>query len=552
MYARIKKSGRYEYLQICESKREGKKVRQRVIATLGRMDRLTATGDVEKLVRSLAKYSEQVLMILSGRSDARAVNFRIGPALIFERLWEQSGIKKVLEGLLSNRQFSFSVERALFLTVLHRLFISGSDRFCERWRRDYRIEGVDELQLQHLYRAMAWLGEELSDQSLATPQALPFSPRCSKDLVEEELFSFQRDLFSGLELVFFDTTSIYFEGRGGKQLGRRGHSKDHRSDLHQMVVGVVLDETARPLCCEMWPGNTADVNTLIPVMERIKHRFGVQHFCVVADRGMISKASIETLIDEQHDLTYILGARMRKVSEIKEVLFAHQDLDSYQEVYPQSQRSKAPAPLRVKEVWVDERRYILCYNSKQARKDAAAREAILESLREKIGSNSSTLVGNKGYRKYIKVNKDSFEIDEEKIAQEAIFDGKWVLQSNLERPAEEIALKYKDLWQVEDAFRDIKSTFETRPIFHQIDQSIRGHVFCSFLALILRKELEQRLENFGCDFEWADIKQDLSALQETIITENGKTLAIRSKCQGVCGNIFQAVGVTLPPTIREL
>ncbi len=362
MYTRIKKSGRYEYLQICESKREGKKVRQRVIATLGRMDRLTVKGDVEKLVRSLAKYSNQVLLILSGKSDAKAVNFKIGPALIFERLWQESGIKEVLEQQLANRKHTFSVERALFLTVLHRLFISGSDRFCERWRRDYRVEGVDALQLHHLYRAMGWLGEELSDQSAA----LPFSPRCSKDLVEEQLFSFQRDLFSSLEMVFFDTTSIYFEGRGGQKLGRRGHSKDHRPDLPQMVVGVVLDDKGKPLCCEMWPGNTADVSTLIPVMERIKERFGVQHFCVVADRGMISKGSITTLVDEQHGLPYILGARMRKVKEIREALLTHQDIDSYKEVYPESRQSKAPAPLRVKEVSVDDRRYVLCYNSKQA------------------------------------------------------------------------------------------------------------------------------------------------------------------------------------------
>ncbi len=119
-------------------------------------------------------------------------------------------------------------------------------------------------------------------------------------------------------------------------------------------------------------------------------------------------------------------------------------------------------------------------------------------------------------------------------------------------PAKEIALKYKELWQVEHAFRDMKSVFETRPIFHKTNETIRGHVFCSFLALVLRKELERRLENKGYDFEWAAIKQDLSALQETIIEENGQTLSIRSECQGVCGNIFQAVGVAIPPTIREL
>jgi len=548
MYTRIKKSGRYEYLQICESKREGKKVRQRVIATIGRLDQLKAKGEVEKLVRSLAKYSDQVLMVLSGRSDPKALTYKIGPSLIFERLWQKSGIKAVINRFLSNRKYSFSVERAIFLTVLHRLLISGSDRFCSRWRRDYRIEGVEGLELHHLYRAMAWLGKPIEDQKDSTP----FAPRCMKDLIEEELFLRNRDLFSSLDLVFFDTTSIYFEGAGGTSIGKKGKSKDHRPDLNQMVVGVVLDDSGKPLCCEIWPGNTADVSTLIPIMDRIRQRFLVNNFCVVADRGMISKDTIDALQEERRKLPYILGARMRKVKEIREIIAAQQDIKNYKEVYPESPLSKAPAPLKVKEVWQEDRRYILCYNSKQARKDARDREAIIESLQEKLQSSAKSLIGNKGYRKYLKINRKTVEIDQEKIKSDAIYDGKWVLQSNLDWPAEQIALKYKELWQVESVFRDLKSLFDTRPIFHQRNETILGHVFCSFLALVLRKELERLLEKQGYNFEWAEIKQDLSALEETIIEEHGRRLAIRSECQGVCGKVFQAVGVAIPPTIREI
>jgi len=548
MYTRIKKSGRYEYVQICESRREGKKVKQRVIATIGRLDKLKAKGELEKLVRSLARYSDQVLMILSGRRDPKARSYHIGPGLIFERLWQKIGIGAVINKFLSNRKYSFSVERALFLTVMHRLLISGSDRFCSRWRRDYRIEGVEGLELHHLYRAMAWLGEVTTDQKDSTP----FTSRSMKDLIEEELFLRNRDLFSRLNLVFFDTTSIYFEGVGGESIGKKGNSKDHRPDLNQMVVGVVLDDSGKPLCCEMWPGNTADVSTLIPVMDRIRQRFLVNNFCVVADRGMISKDTIEALQDKKRKLPYILGARMRKVKELREMVAAHQDIAGYKEVYPESGSSKAPAPLKVKEVWKDDRRYILCYNSKQARKDAAAREAIIESLQEKLQSGAKSLIGNKGYRKYLKINRETVEIDPEKIKSDVIYDGMWVLQSNLDWPAEKIALKYKELWQVEYAFRDLKTLFATRPIFHQRDETIRGHVFCSFLALVLRKELERILEEHGYNFEWAEIKQDLFALQETLIEENGKTLAIRSETQGLCGKVFKAVGVALPPTIREV
>lgn len=252
MFTRIKKSGKYEYLQICESTRKGKSVKQRVVATIGRIDRLRAKGTIEQLVHSLSKYSEEVLLVLSGKSDPKAIVKKIGPSLIFERLWRETGIKRVIEDVINGRKYSFCLERAIFLTVLHRLFVSGSDRDCIRWQRDYKLDGMEGIQLHHLYRAMFWLGEELDDQKDATP----FSPRCTKDLLEEELFLQHRDLFSNLDLVFLDTTSIYFEGDGCEAIGARGHSKDHRPDFpegipwkKQMVVGVILDDIGYPICC---------------------------------------------------------------------------------------------------------------------------------------------------------------------------------------------------------------------------------------------------------------------------------------------------------------
>jgi hypothetical protein len=546
MFVRAKKSGPYQYLQVVENRREGAKVVQRVISTLGRLDRLNAKGNIESLVRSLSRFSEQALLVLSGKSELLAEARKIGPALIFGRLWEDLGIGMVLKELLKDRLFSFDVERAVFLTVLHRLMVSGSDRYCEKWRRDYLIRGADDLSLHHLYRAMAFLGEELVDQADATP----FSPRCTKDVVEEHLFHGQRHLFQGLDLVFFDTTSLYFEGEGGETLGEKGYSKDHRPDLNQMVVGAVLDTHGRPICCEMWPGNTTDVKTLIPVAQRIRKRFQVARFCLVADRGMISKETMKTLDDPETGLPYILGVRMRKVKEVREEVLA--DTQEFQEVRPEGKSSKDPSPLQVKEVSVNGRRYLVCLNPKEARKDQADREAILASLEEQLKKGASSLVGNRGFRRYLKSEKGAFSIDQEKVKQDARFDGIWVLTTNTRLKAEEVALKYKELWQVEHVFRDAKSLLETRPIFHKCDETIRGHVFCSFLALVLKKELYRRIEAAGNSFEWSDIKQDLKSLQEVTLDGDGRRLAIRTQCEGNCGKVFQAVGVAVPPTMREI
>jgi transposase len=266
---------------------------------------------------------------------------KIGPELVFGRLWQEMGIAEIISRLAAKRRYGFDLERALYLTVLHRLFASGSDRAAEAWKENYWIPGAEQLELQHLYRAMAWLGEEIGEGVLGTL-------RCTKDLMEEALFDRGRDLFSEVGLVFFDTTSMYFEGAGGQSLGEHGHSKDHRPDLRQMVVGVALDVQGRPICCEMWPGNTTDATTLLPVVERMRAKFRVREMCVVADRGMVSKATLEALGAMEPPVHYVVGVRMRRTREVGEIVLKSRA--PWQEVTPERQHSKDPAPLKVKEV----------------------------------------------------------------------------------------------------------------------------------------------------------------------------------------------------------
>jgi transposase len=227
----------------------------------------------------------------------------------------------------------------------------------------------------------------------------------------------------------------------------------------------------------------------------------------------------------------------------------------YQEVVPGRTRSKDPAPLKVKEVEAGGRRYIVCLNEEQARKDAHDREAIVASLKEALSRGDKSLVGNRGYRKYLAASPGRFEIDERKIAEDARYDGKWVLTTNTELSTREVALKYKQLWMVEDIFRSMKTLLETRPIFHKCDETIRGHVWCSFLALVLRKELERRLDALPRDpdeapLEWADIVRDLEALTETEIEVGQKRYIVRAEARGAAVTVFRACGIALPPSLR--
>ena len=546
MFFRVKPARGYRYLQIARSVRVKGKVRQEIIGTLGRLDVLQESGQLDRLLRGGLRYCRQVKVLdahAAGETEPVSI-MKIGPELVFGRLWQEMGIAEIISRLAAKRRYGFDLERAVYLTVLHRLFASGSDRAAEAWKENYCIAGAEQLELQHLYRAMAWLGEEIGEGVLGTPH-------CTKDLIEEALFDRGRDLFSEVGLVFFDTTSIYFEGAGGQSLGEYGHSKDHRPDLRQMVVGVALDVQGRPICCEMWPGNTTDATTLLPVVERMRAKFRVREMCVVADRGMVSKATLEALGAMEPPVHYIVGVRMRRTKEVGEIVLKSRA--PWQEVTPERQRSKDPAPLKVKEVQVEGRRYVVCLNEEERRKDAHDRACIVAALRQQLRRGDKSLIGNKGYRRFLKIEGDGhFLIDEQQVALEERYDGLFVLRTDTDHDAETIARVYKMLWMVEDTFRTAKSIMETRPIFHKCDETIRGHVFCSFLALVLKRELEMRMEQKGLAAEWAEVIRGLDNLQQVELLLQGSRFLLRSQLKGDASQAIRAAEVALPPVLEEI
>jgi len=408
---------------------------------------------------------------------------------------------------------------------------------------DYAIPGSDGLQLHHFYRAMAWLGEECGPA-----ENDGMAPRCVKDEIEERLFDRRRDLFSELSVVFMDTPTLTFEGAGGETLGARGHSKDHRPDLKQMVLAVVIDGEGRPLCTEMLPGNTADVTVLLPVVDRLRQRFAVGRVCVVADRGMISKATISAL--EERRLEYILGARERSSAVIRGAV-----LDDEAPFTPLLiERARGETQLFVKEVRIDGARYVVCRNEAEAEKDRADRQAIVAGLEKQLKKGDKALIGNSAYRRYLRRVGDengtrgpAFEIDAGKLADEARYDGIFVLRTNARITPLQAVLRYRDLLQVEDLFRRAKAALRTRPIYHSADAAIRGHVFCSFLALVLQKDLADRCHAAGVTVEWADLLRDLDRLQEATIDKDGRRITTRTPVAGQVGRVFQVAGIALPP-----
>jgi hypothetical protein len=546
MFLREKTINGYTYLYLVESVREGTRTKQQIVKNLGRKDKVLESGELDRLAASVARFAERALVLAqvdSGNPDGLTCR-RIGPPLLFGRLWRDTGMKAVLDKLLGDRGFEFPLERAVFTATLHRLMVSGSDRACERWMADYAIPGSEGLALHHFYRTMAWLGEELPEAEQAG--ATPFAPRCVKDLIEERLVEHRRDLFSELSVVFMDTTTLSFVGAGGAALGRRGHSKDHRPELMQMVLGVVIDADGRPVCTEMWPGNTADVSALLPIVDRLRSRFAIGRVCVVADRGMISAPTIAAL--EERGLDYVLGARERTDRLVRQVVLA--DQGSFTPLCVP--RAAGETQLWVKEVVVEGRRYVVCRNEAEANQDAADRKAVLDGLERQLKRGDKALIGNSAYRRFLKSTaKRAFAIDPGKVADEARFDGIFILRTNARITPLQAVLRYRDLLQVEDLFRTAKALLRTRPIYHASDAAIRGHVFCSFLALVLKKELDDRCHAVGFRPEWGDVLRDLDRLQEVELAKDGKRMILRTPVTGTTGRLFQAARIALPANIRD-
>lgn len=543
MFVRVKKIGPYEYLYLVENAREGGRHVQRVIKALGRRDEIENSDLLDGLIASAARHSRRSIVLSRFyRGELAELHRRsIGASLVFGRLWEETGCRAVLRRHLAARQFGFDAERAIYLTALHRLMVSGSDRHASTWRETVEVPGADALTLDHAYKAMAWLGEDVT-------AAGETERRSRTDEIEEALYPHRRSLLGELAVAFFDTTSVYFEGRGGATLGQRGYSKDFRPQLNQVVLGIVLDEKDRPIASFLWPGNTADVTTLLPVVERLRRRFGVGRICVVADRGMISAGTIAAF--EEQRIDYILGVRERSSQEVRERVL-QDDGVAVPLVIP---RQKGETELAVKEVKLAGRRYIVCRNEEEARKDAESRAKLIADLKRKLAQGDKTLVANVGYRRFLAAPEGrGFAIDPAKVEAEAQFDGLFVLRTSMKLSALAVVLRYRNLLAVEQSFRAAKALLATRPVFHRTDAAIRGHIFCTFLALVLRKELLDRLAARGVTvLEWQHITDDLADLSTVEVEQDGRRALLRTAPRASIDPICRAVGVTLPPVFQEM
>ncbi len=522
----VQSSGTYEYLQIVESVREGTRVRQRVIGNLGRRDQIVADGTLDGLLRSLAKFSERLRVVERVREEGLQAHQarRWGAALVFERLWREQGLPDLLRKLGEGRRFGFDVERVAFALALQRLCAPGSDLQGSAWLRTVEAPGLEGIELHHLYRTVGFL-EEVRDE------------------LERELFFHDRDLLSrSVDLVFIDTTSTFVYRFEESELRKRGYSRDRMPDQPQVVICLAVDAQGWPIAWDLLPGSTADKTALVAMIEKLRERFRIRRAVVVADRGMISQGTIALLEDHaEAPFDFILGCRMRQQKEVSEEVLAR--AGRYHTV---------AGNLEVKEVVVEDRRYVVCRNPVEARKDAAARETLLAKLEAALAHSPKSIIGNKGFARFLNVNKGAVAIDREAVERDERLDGKFVLRTSTDLAAAEVALAYKSLWRVERAFRETKNTLDVRPIFHHRDDTTVGHIVGSFLALRLEVDLQRRLDAAGVECSWPDLMRDLDEVKAVDVTLDEQRYRLRTDLRGHASAAFAAAGVRPPRVVEHL
>jgi hypothetical protein len=545
------------HLQLAESVWNPPKKRSevRIVYNCGRADDPQSIERLRQLARSILKRCAPEEIVEQAPQWRLLEAWPFGALYVLEAIWQRLGIAEVIAQQLASRKVDFAVERALFAMVANRACAPSSKLYCdEQWlREDVRIEGTDTLALHHLYRAMDVL-------------------EAHKDAIEQAVYFRLADLLSlDVELIFYDTTSLHFEidegdwGVGDEDLvegslaagsktypapRKRGLSKNGRGDAPQMVVGLAVTRDGLPVRHWVFPGNTVDVRTVTQVKDDLRG-WQLSRCVFVGDAGMVSQDNLKQL--SASGGKYILCMPMRRGDEVtREVL---QRPGRYQRVADN---------LRVKEVIVGDgerrRRYVVCHNPQEETRQRAHRKQILRELEAELASLQEVrgeghtkrvceLRASHRYGRYLRLTKGGLlRIDAAKQRAEERLDGKFVVQSNDDSltPAD-LALGYKQLQRVEEAWRTLKSGLRLRPVFHWAPHRIHAHVALSVLALLLERVIEQ-----ACGDTWRNIRDDLEQIKlAQLLSPHGEIWQVTEPLSETA-NRLKCLGIKHPPPVLHL
>ncbi|HEY2669183.1 MAG TPA: IS1634 family transposase [Rugosimonospora sp.] len=560
------------YLQLAHNEWDPatKTSRPRVLYSFGREDALDRTV-IERLVASLGRLLEPgaALAASTGTGLSFVESRSFGGAWLLDQLWRRLGIDKVMTAMLAGTRRDPVTERVLFALVANRALAASSKLHAAGWiSRSVHIDGLPEVSDDACYRAMDWLHD-------VAPE------------LERQVFGQVANLLNlEVDLLFFDTTSTYFEldeadepvgrdahgrvkptdagteGDGtaetdgevdgeqpGTTIGFRtyGKSKDHRPDLPQIVIGMAVTRDGIPVRVWSWPGNTGD-SKLIRQVKTDMRDWTLTRIVWVGDRGFSSAANRRALRAGDHH--YILGEKLRGDSA-----------DATAALARPGRYATIADNLRVKEVNLgDGERFVICHNPEAADRDAAIRTRLLAQLGELIDT-SDTLTATKraelrgvistkpGLNRYLRVTPGGLlRIDAAAVKTEQKLDGKYLLRAtDPHLSTQDIALGYKQLYEVERGWRSMKTELDLRPVYHRLEERIRAHVILCWLALLLVRVTETTTGS-----TWHQLREHLDELHLGTFIGTAGTYRQRTELTKPQRDIFTKLGLTAPKKVIEL
>ncbi|WP_408010354.1 IS1634 family transposase [Pseudalkalibacillus sp. A8] len=533
------------YLQLAHNEWDpkAKYAKAKVIYSFGREEQVDSAV-LERLAQSISRFlsPEAALKSKEKISDVAEFLFQssksIGGIWLFDQLWKKIGMDSILEEVFSSRQHTVDLERLIFTMVANRGLSPSSKLAMEEWvSEDVYIPGVKEVHSHQLYRAM--------DELLAVQSEL-----------EERVFHSVSDLLNlEVDLLYFDTTSSYFEVAPDEvpedeTFRKQGFSKDKRSDLVQTVIGLAVTREGIPIRVWSWPGNTMDM-TVIEEVKKDLIGWKLGRVIQVADRGFSSEENLRIL--QRTGGHYIIGERMR--SGKKDVEEALSKRGRFQKIRQN---------LQVKEAIIGNgearKRYVIAYNPIEAKRDQAQREKIVETIEMKLSDlkqlpneahrkEACRLHAHGTYGKYIRQLKDgTLKLNKQAVRDAAKYDGKYLIRTSDDTLSlEDIALGYKQLLDVEDAFRTLKSTLRLRPMYHRLEDRIRSHVLISWLALLLVRIIEVET-----DETWEQLRKEMNRLHLGHFSTKDGDLYQRTTLTSKQRQTFAALGLETPPKVVDI
>jgi hypothetical protein len=554
---KLKNGNVIEHYQLAESvwERQKKRAKTNIVYNFGRVDDPLAVERLRKLARSILRRCapDEIVAEMPGWRVVDAWPY--GDIFVLETLWKRIGLDKIINERARPRRFGFSIERAIFAMVANRAVAPCSKLYCyEQWlREDVRIEGTEKLELQHLYRAMDFL-------------------EANKASIEEAIYFSIADLFNlDVDLIFYDTTSLHFEideddrgageqdvVRGSKAAGgktykaprKRGYAKNGRNDVPQIVVGLAVTRDGIPVRHWVFPGNTVDVTTVKKVKEDLRG-WKLGRCVFVGDAGMVSAENLRTL--SLGGGKYIVCMPWTAGGEVTTQVTTR--AGRYTEVADN---------LRVKEVVVGDgerrRRYVVCHNPLEVKRQRKHRAQVLVELEAElatlkdIDSKAYTkrvfkLMASRRYGRYLRRTKTGkLRLNQAAVRTAEKHDGKFVVHSNDDTlTAEDLALGYKQLMRVEEAWRQLKSGLGMRPVFHWVPHRIHAHVFLTVLSLLLERVAEQ-----ACADTWRNIRDDLKQIKLAQLSGGNGTVWQVTEPRVEAKNRLKSLGIKNLPTILDL